>query len=151
MTPDRPITLTDSDSLNSHLISPPSPHPRSRTPSFDGPRLSFSQLSRGELPVVVIPTGEQSDRRRLLLGAYAVLFTRYNIATFLSAFFGSDAAAWGMSGTWDGLIFAGCARAPAAPACPPARLPTHPAAAAARADPFGMALTSLFAPQVCLR
>ena len=101
---------------------------RSRTPSIDGPRLSFSQLSRGELPVVVIP--EQRDRRHILFAAYGVLFTRYNIATFLSAFFGSSAALCTdegecISGTWQGLIFA--------------------------AYPLGMALTSLFASQLVSR
>ena len=101
-----------------------SPRPRSRTPSIDGPRLSFSSVSRGELPVVVFP---DRDRRQILFAAYGVLFTRYNIATFLSAFFGSAETLCAddgtcMSGTWQGLIFA--------------------------AYPLGMALTSLFASQV---
>ena len=131
-TPPTLSALTDSvGSVNAPFNRATSPHSslshtgshRSRTPSVEGPRLSFSNLSRGELPSIVIP--ENRDRRRILLGTYAVLFTRYCIATFLSAFFGSDTTAWGMKGTWNGLIFAGY--------------------------PLGMALTSLFAPQVCLR
>jgi len=131
-TPPTLSALTDSvGSLNAPFNRATSPHStlshtgshRSRTPSVEGPRLSFNTLSRGELPSIVIP--ENRDRRRILLGTYAVLFTRYCIATFLSAFFGSDTTAWGMTGTWNGLIFAGY--------------------------PLGMALTSLFAPQVCPR
>ena len=64
----------------SRSSSPPAdgPRQRSRTPSIDGPRLSFSQLSRGELPVVVIP--EQRERRRILFAAYGVLFARYVVS-----------------------------------------------------------------------
>ena len=100
--------------------------PRSPPVDGDGPRLGFSQLtSRGELPAVVAP--EQRDRRQILFAAYGVLFVRYNIATFLSAFFGSSATLCTddgecISGTWQGLIFA--------------------------AYPLGMALTSLFASQL---
>ena len=44
--------------------------------------------------------------RRLLGGAYLVLFLRYAIATFLSAFFPQLAApTFGMSGAFEGLIF----------------------------------------------
>ena len=100
-------------------------------PVGDGPRRrrGFSRLiGRDELPAVAAP--ESHDRRRILFAAYGVLFVRYNIATFLSAFFGSSAtlcAAGGdcISGTWQGLIFA--------------------------AYPLGMALTSLFASQLVSR
>jgi hypothetical protein len=100
-------------------------------PVDDGPlrRRGFSQLiDREELPVLVAP--EQRDRRRILFAAYSVLFVRYNIATFLSAFFGSSATLCAeggacISGTWQGLIFA--------------------------AYPLGMALTSLFASQLVSR
>ena len=102
---------------------------RSTSPPVAGPRRGFSQLiSRGELPVVVAP--EQRDRRQILFAAYGVLFVRYNIATFLSAFFGSSATLCNdggecISGTWQGLIFA--------------------------AYPLGMAITSLFASQLVSR
>ena len=100
-------------------------------PVGDGPRRrrGFSRLiGRDELPAVAAP--ESHDRRRILFAAYGVLFVRYNIATFLSAFFGSSATlctAGGdcISGTWQGLIFA--------------------------AYPLGMALTSLFASQLVSR
>mmetsp|Transcript_1415 Transcript_1415/g.3011 ORF Transcript_1415/g.3011 Transcript_1415/m.3011 type:complete len:426 (-) Transcript_1415:663-1940(-) len=46
------------------------------------------------------------QRRRLLLGAHAVLFTRYAIATFMSAFFPQAATGMGFSGTLNGIIFA---------------------------------------------
>ena len=102
---------------------------RSTSPPVDGPRRGFSQLiSRGELPVVIAP--EQRDRRQILFAAYGVLFVRYNIATFLSAFFGSSATLCNddgecISGTWQGLIFA--------------------------AYPLGMAITSLFSSQLVSR
>ena len=100
-------------------------------PVDDGPRRrrGFSQLiGRDELPVLAAP--ESHDRRRILFAAYGVLFVRYNIATFLSAFFGSSATLCAdggdcISGTWQGLIFA--------------------------AYPLGMALTSLFASQLVSR
>ena len=63
----------------------------------------------------------RQQRRRLLLGAYGVLFTRYCIATFLSSFFTPVATKHGISGSANGLIFA--------------------------AYPLGMAATSVFAPQ----
>ena len=63
----------------------------------------------------------KQQNRRLLFGAYCVLFLRYTVATFLSAFFGTVPPGSGMTGTMDGFIFA--------------------------AYPLGMALTSLFAPQ----
>ena len=58
----------------------------------------------------------------LLLGCFLVLFSRYCIATFLSAFFTPLADGWGISAAFNGLIFA--------------------------AYPFGMALTSLVAPPI---
>ena len=63
--------------------------------------------------------------RALLLGAYGVLFLRYNIATFLSAFFSSDGPGASFTGDIVGLIFA--------------------------AYPLGMTVTSVFAPQVIRR
>ena len=59
--------------------------------------------------------------RFLLLGAYAVLFLRYTIATFLSSFFPQLAEEMGISDGVNGLIFA--------------------------AYPLGMSITSLFATQ----
>lgn len=67
----------------------------------------------------------EPPRGLLLIGVYSVLFLRYVIATFLSAFFTPVATAWGISGSFNGLIFA--------------------------AYPAGMSLTSLFAPQIVQR
>ena len=105
--------------------------PVSAPPVDDGPRRcrGFSRLiGRDELPVVAAP--KSHDRRRILFAVYGVLFVRYNIATFLSAFFGSSATLCAdgggcISGTWQGLIFA--------------------------AYPLGMALTSLVASQLVSR
>ena len=66
-----------------------------------------------------------NDRRVLLMIIYAILFTRYVIATFLSAFFPQVTTQQGISGTWEGVIFA--------------------------AYPVGMALTSIAAPTLILR
>jgi MFS family permease len=63
-----------------------------------------------------------AHRRRLLVGAFVVLFLRYCVATFLSSFFTQVATDMGISGTFNGLIFAGY--------------------------PFGMAITSMVAPKL---
>lgn len=70
-------------------------------------------------------TRRRQGRTKLLLSAYAVLFTRYCIATFLSSFFTPLATQMGISGTFNGAIFA--------------------------AYPLGMAITSVFAPQLIER
>jgi hypothetical protein len=83
---------------------------------------------RSATPALCAPCCAGRQRRAnaaLLLGAYVVLFTRYTIATFLSSFFATVPPGGGFSGTVDGLIFA--------------------------AYPLGMALTSVFAPQVIMR
>lgn len=66
-----------------------------------------------------------NDRRALLLFIYTVLFARYVIATFLSAFFPQVTTQQGINGRWEGVIFA--------------------------AYPVGMALTSMAAPTLILR
>ena len=63
-----------------------------------------------------------TSRRLLLVGCFLVLFSRYCIATFLSAFFSPLADGWGITPAFNGLIFA--------------------------AYPLGMALTSLVAPPI---
>jgi MFS family permease len=72
--------------------------------------------------VSVEGTDASTPRWLLLVGCHAVLFARYVMATFLSAFFTPVATAWGISGSFNGLIFA--------------------------AYPAGMALTSVVAPQL---
>ena len=62
------------------------------------------------------------SRYPLLAASFLVLFSRYCIATFLSAFFTPLADGWGISAAFNGLIFA--------------------------AYPLGMALTSLVAPRI---
>jgi len=71
--------------------------------------------------------GDMSEqaRRRMLLGSYAILFTRYGIATFLSAFFPLRARQLHISPAMDGLIFA--------------------------SYPIGITITSALAPQFILR
>ena len=64
----------------------------------------------------------QPSRRGILLGAYAVLFTRYCVATMLCSFFTPIATDLGISATWIGLIYA--------------------------AYPIGMALTSTATPTI---
>lgn len=75
--------------------------------------------------VSVEGTDASTPRWLLLVGCHAVLLTRYVMATFLSAFFTPVATAWGISGSFNGLIFA--------------------------AYPAGMALTSVVAPQIIKR
>ena len=67
-------------------------------------------------------TFTQPSRRGILLGAYAVLFTRYCVATMLCSFFTPIATDLGISATWIGLIYA--------------------------AYPIGMALTSTATPTI---
>lgn len=60
-------------------------------------------------------------RTRLLAGSFCILFTRYVVCTFLSAFFSVEATRIGISDTFNGVIFA--------------------------AYPMGMSLTSCFAAE----
>ena len=62
------------------------------------------------------------SRSVLLAAAFAVLLSRYCIATFLSAFFSPLADKWGIEPSFNGAIFA--------------------------SYPFGMAVVSVFAPQL---
>jgi MFS family permease len=73
-------------------------------------------------PATVEGTDASTPRWLLLVGCHSVLFTRYVMATFLSAFFTPVATAWGIPGSFNGLIFA--------------------------AYPAGMVLTSVVAPQI---
>jgi len=85
-----------------------------------------SEFDRSETSTAPLEaTRRRQGRTKLLLSAYAVLFTRYTIATFLSSFFTPLATQMGISGTFNGAIFA--------------------------AYPLGMAITSVFAPQLIER
>ena len=85
-----------------------------------------SEFDRSEVSGAPLEgTRRRQGRAKLLLSAYAVLFTRYCIATFLSSFFTPLATQMGISGTFNGAIFA--------------------------AYPLGMAITSVFAPQLIER
>ena len=109
-------------------------------------------LSTASFPTVAVPEQPPPDRRRVLFAAYAVLFVRcgiatrtltlaltctltltltltpnprYNIATFLSAFFGSSAtlctdAGECISGTWQVPL------PHSSPACSPSSLRPNP-------------------------
>ena len=74
----------------------------------------------GPLVPVEVQTRTRRSKRLLLLGSLVVLFVRYYIATFLSAFFPQVAVSLCISDTTSGLTFA--------------------------AYPAGMAITSIFAP-----
>lgn len=67
----------------------------------------------------------ENERNRVLFLAFAILFVRYVVATFLSAFFPQVCKAQGISGTSVGIIFA--------------------------AYPLGMAITSIISPLYILR
>lgn len=70
--------------------------------------------------------GRWITRERLLLGgSYGILFTRYTICTFLSAFFSTYADDHGITPTMSGIVFA--------------------------AYPAGMAIMSMYAPHVIQR
>ena len=89
---------------------------------FDAARSDFD-ADRSEVSGAPLEsTRRRQGRTRLLFSAYVVLFTRYCIATFLSSFFTPVATTMGISGTFNGLIFA--------------------------AYPLGMGLTSVVAPQL---
>ena len=70
-------------------------------------------------------TVNETERQRLLIVSFLILFTRYVIATFLSAFFPQVSVQQNISGTWEGIIFA--------------------------AYPIGMAITSTIAPTFILK
>ena len=92
-----------------------------------GPSSAQPLVSDDVLLKVEAKQQKSKDKKRthLLMAAYAVLFTRYGIATFLSSFFSTWADNRGITATFDGVIF--------------------------MAYPLGMALTSLFAPQLIKR
>ncbi len=60
----------------------------------------------GTAAATVAAARNEAERRKLLLVAFLILFVRYVVATFLSAFFPQVASEQGISGTAEGLIFA---------------------------------------------
>ena len=103
-----------------------------------GSRSSFSDLQ--DLQTFTIPLLDSSptklqeikqdqttpnNRKSLLFVIYLILFARYVIATFLSAFFPQITTQEGMSSTWEGIVFA--------------------------AYPAGMAICSVVSPTLILR
>ena len=67
-------------------------------------------------------TLQTQNKMRLKAAAFTVILSRYTIATFLSSFFTVRAMEWGISDTYNGLIFAGY--------------------------PLGMSVMAVFAPQL---
>jgi hypothetical protein len=103
--------------------------PAGASPTSTSPHASFNNLAvpltspvvEGELDAPPLPEviARKRARNKLLAGSSCILFTRYVVCTFLSAFFSVEANNLNISDTFNGFIFS--------------------------AYPMGMSITSCFA------